>query len=69
MAYEVSETFKNLSEQINKEPMLVLEIEGSQYLYGSAPILETARWDDPRIDWDNNIGVTWDGEIEKVNSQ
>ena len=65
MAYSVSPTFRALADNINKEPMLILEIEGSQYLYGSAPILETARWDDPRINWDNEIGVTWDGEIEK----
>jgi hypothetical protein len=65
MAYTVSETFEILSQQINKEPMIVLEIEGSQYLYGSAPILETAKWDDPRIQWDNDKNVTWDGEIEK----
>lgn len=69
MAYDVSETFKNLSEQINKEPMIILQIEGSQYLYGSAPILETARWDDPRINWDNDLGVTWDGEIEREDSR
>ncbi len=69
MAYSVSETLSSLKDQINKEPMLVLEIQGSQYLYGTAPILETARWDDPRINWDNEIGVTWDGEIEKANSK
>lgn len=69
MAFEISPTLTSLKDQINKEPMLVLEIEGSQYLYGSAPILETARWDDSRINWDNQIGVTWDGEIEKANSK
>ena len=69
MAYKVTETFRNLADQIDKEPILVLKIKGSQYLYGSAPIAETARWDDPRINWDNTDGVTWDGEIERDDSK
>ena len=69
MAYSISPTLKALNDQISKEMMIILQIQDSQYLYGSAPILETARWDDPRIKWDNEIGVTWDGEIEKANSR
>lgn len=69
MAYNISDTLKSLNDQIAKEMMIILKIEGSQYLYGSAPILETARWDDPRIKWDNEQGITWDGEIEKDNSK
>ena len=37
--------------------------------YGTSGIFETAKWDDPRIDWDNNIGVTWDGVIERDDSR
>tara|TARA_R110000868_G_C10972634_1_gene770649 strand:+ start:28430 stop:30871 length:2442 start_codon:yes stop_codon:yes gene_type:complete len=69
MAYNVTETFRNLADQIDKEPVLILKIKGSQYLYGSAPIVETARWDDPRIKWDNTEGITWDGEIEREDSK
>ena len=69
MSFKISETLTSLKDQINKEPMIVLEIENSKYLYGTAPILVKARWDDPRIKWDNEEGVTWDGFIEKDNSK
>lgn len=69
MAYNISSTLKALNAQISKETMIVLRLQDSQYLYGSAPINVTATWDDPRITWDNDIGVTWDGEIEKANSK
>ena len=69
MAFKVTDTLNALAKQINKEPVLILQIEGSQYIYGSAPVVETARWDDPRITWDNDIGVTWDGEIEIAGSK
>lgn len=69
MAFPVSDTLKAISEQINKEPMLILKIEGSQYIYGSADVFENAKWDDPRITWDNEIGVTWDGEIAREDSK
>lgn len=69
MALELSPRLKNLASQTDKTPQLILEIEGSQYLYGTGKILETARWDDPRINWDNNQGITWDGQIEKENSR
>mgnify|MGYP003665231509 CR=1 FL=1 len=69
MSFSLTPTTTALKDQINKQPMLVLEVEGSQYLYGTSDILETARWDDDRITWDNDIGVTWDGEIPKANSK
>jgi hypothetical protein len=69
MAYEISNKLNSLKNQIGKTPVLALQIEGSNYIYGSAPILERAKWDDPRIDWDNNIGVTWDGVIERRDSR
>ena len=65
MAYVLSGTTEALSQKIDKEPVLILDIDGSQYLYGTGPILETAKWDDDRIKWDNQNDITWDGEIEK----
>jgi len=69
MAYTVTPTFRALADQINKEPIIAVQIQDSKYIYGTAPIKETARWDDPRIKWDNDIGVTWDGEIEREDSK
>lgn len=69
MSYDLTPTTEALSQQVNKTPVLVLEIEGSQYIYGSGKILERARWDDPRIQWDNTEGITWDGSIEIDNSR
>jgi hypothetical protein len=69
MALNVSQNLKRLLNQTNKEPVLILEIEGSNYLYGTGKILELAKWDDPRIDWDNEEGITWDGFIERDDSR
>jgi len=69
MAYKVTEVFRNLADQIDKEPVIILKIKDSKYLYGSAPIKETARWDDPRITWDNPDNIRWDGEIVRSDSK
>lgn len=70
MSYNLSNTTEGLSQQVNKTPVLILEIEGSQYIYGSGSIKETLKWDDPRVTWDNTIpGATWDGTIEIENSR
>ena len=65
----LSDDLLALIEQNNKEPQIILEIEGSNYIYGTGKILETAKWDDDRITWDNEIGVTWDGEVERNDSK
>jgi len=69
MAVTVTDTTRSLLQAINKEPVIILEIEGSQYLYGTAPILEDIKWDDERVNWDNNNNYTWDGQIETANSK
>lgn len=68
MSYKLSETTTALSQQVNKTPTLVLEIEGSQYIYGSNTIKEYIRWDDPRVRWDDP-SYTWDGTIEREDSR
>lgn len=65
MAHVLSPTTQALAQAIDKEPLIIVDIEGSQYLYGTGPILETIKWDDDRVKWDNNNNYTWDGQIEK----
>ena len=42
MALELTPTAKNLSQQVNKEPILILEIDGLSLKFGSGDI--TRRW-------------------------
>ena len=69
MSIQLTEKLKSLASQIDKEPQLILRIQGSRYTYSTAGVFETAKWDDPRIHWDNEKDITWDGLIEREDSR
>lgn len=69
MAQNLTPTLEDLSKNINKQTNMVLEIQDSQYLYVRVATKVRAKWDDPRIKWDNQDGFTWDGQIEAINSK
>lgn len=61
MAFTITATAQALSKQTKQSPMLVVEIEGIDLIFGTAPIFEFLRWDDGYF-WDT--GLRWDGTVE-----
>ncbi len=69
MAFNLSPTAQNLVRQINKQPQLILKVEGLEdIIFGSQPVLTFTNWDQAGITWDQD-GVKWDGLTEDAGSR
>lgn len=66
MAFQLTNTNKSLSEQINVNPQAILQIEGLETVFGVQPVLEFAKWDS-NVSWDD--GTNWDGFAIRPNSE
>ncbi len=67
MAFQLTLTAKSLANQISIKPNLIVEIEGVPLVFGVAPILEAAKWDN-NLNWDDD-NVRWDGLVGKPESR
>ena len=64
MAFKLTAKTRSILNQIEKNPSVVLQIEGIETIYGSTKIVRALRWDDPSgATWDQE-GLTWDGSVK-----
>ena len=68
MALTLTAKARSLIKQINKNPNVVLEVDGVGTIYGSSQILQLTRWDQEGITWDQS-GIFWDGSSEKPGTE
>lgn len=68
MALILTAKTRSLIKQINKNPNVVLEVDGVGTIYGSSQILQLTRWDQDGVKWDQD-GIFWDGSSEKPGTE
>ena len=68
MAQQLSVVAEALTQQIGKEPQIIVEIEGVDLIFGVRPILKFIRWDEDDLEWDT-VGFNWDSPVEDSKSR
>lgn len=62
MAFKITAKTRSLLNQISKNPSVLLDIEGVDFVFSSSVVFERIKWDDGNF-WDS--GLRWDGQVKK----
>jgi hypothetical protein len=68
MAFKLTAKTKSILNQIEKNPSVVLDIEGIDLVISSSATFKQIYWDDPDVSWDMD-GATWDGNYKDPNTR
>jgi hypothetical protein len=63
MAFKVTARTRSILNQIQKNPSVLLDVEGVENIFSSSVVFEKIAWDGD-VTWDQ-AGATWDGSVKK----